>query len=87
MVKKHTPVRMCISCKERLEQNRLIRLQCKNKKIITYSNEGRSFYICKNCLSSNKNDKIIKSLLRYCKTDKKSISNMFETYKEKIFNG
>ena len=87
MIKKHTPVRMCISCKERIEQDKLIRLQCINKEIIPYSQKGRSFYICKNCLSGKKNDKIVKSLLRYCKTDKKSISKMFETYKEKIFNG
>jgi len=87
MVTKYTPFRMCISCKERIEQNKLVRLQCKNREIVPYSYEGRSFYLCKDCLKNAKEDKLAKSLQRYCKTGKDKILKMVETHKEKIFNG
>lgn len=87
MITKHTPFRMCISCKERIEQNNLVRLQCKNRKIIPYSYEGRSFYLCKDCLKNTKEDKLAKLLQRYCKISKDKILKMVETHKEKIFNG
>ena len=87
MIMKHTPFRMCISCKERIEQKKLVRLQCKNREIVSYSNRGRSFYICKDCINNIKTDKLAKQLQRYCKKDKNSIIQMVETYKEKIFNG
>ncbi len=87
MMTKDTPIRMCISCKERIKQSQLIRLQCKDGEIIKYSYKGRSFYLCKDCLNCAKEQKLVKSLQRYCKTDKDSILKMVETHKEKIFNG
>ncbi len=44
-----TPIRMCINCRNRFEQNKLIRLQCIENKLYNYSYTGRSFYICKEC--------------------------------------
>ena len=87
MVDKHIPFRMCISCRGKIEQRKLIRLQCKDKNIIEYTNRGRSFYICKDCFKKSKNEKLAKSLQRYCKTDKEKILKMVEIHKEKIFNG
>ncbi len=87
MINKHIPFRMCISCKARIEQNNLIRLQCRDRKIIPYSHEGRSFYFCKDCLKNAKKEKLAKALQRYCKKDKNNLIKMVETYKEKIFNG
>lgn len=81
------PYRMCIVCRRKIEQKKLIRLQCKEKNIIAYTNIGRSFYICNDCFFKEKNDKLAKSLQRYCKTDKEKILKMVETYKEKVFNG
>jgi predicted RNA-binding protein YlxR (DUF448 family) len=77
---------MCISCRKRIEQKKLIRLQCIDKNIVVYTKKGRSFYICNDCLNK-KDDKLAKSLQRYCKTDKEKILKMVETYKEKVFNG
>ena len=63
------PIRMCISCRDRFEQNLLIRLQCKDKKLSLFDYQGRSFYICNNCLKDT--NKISKSLKRVCKNNKK----------------
>lgn len=75
------PIRMCINCRKRFLQNDLLRLQCKDKKIITHSGIGRSFYICKECLTQQK---IAKKLARICKVDVVSALNML---KEIIDNG
>jgi predicted RNA-binding protein YlxR (DUF448 family) len=56
--------RMCVVCRERLPQQSMHRLQCKNSEIMLFSGIGRSFYLCKNCENSKKLDKIIK---RICK--------------------
>jgi predicted RNA-binding protein YlxR (DUF448 family) len=60
------PIRMCIVCRERLLQEDLIRLQCKNSKLLEYSKVGRSFYLCKNCLENN-NNRLSKSLAHQCR--------------------
>ncbi len=46
-----TPIRMCINCRNRFEQQKLIRMQCIQKRLTAFSNNGRSFYICKECSS------------------------------------
>jgi predicted RNA-binding protein YlxR (DUF448 family) len=56
--------RMCVVCRERLPQQSMHRLQCKNSELMLFSGSGRSFYLCKNCENSKKLDKIIK---RICK--------------------
>ncbi len=43
------PIRMCLICRERYEQNRLIRFQLNNGKLIEFSKVGRSSYICLDC--------------------------------------
>lgn len=62
----HQPVRMCISCREREAKNKLLRLQCIEGNIQTFMGNGRSFYICKNCITQEK--KIAKALMRQCKS-------------------
>jgi len=72
MAKKfHQAVRMCISCRERQNQKLLVRLQCKEGLLEAFNNNGRSFYICNNCLSNEK--RVIKSLMRQCKSGEKEI--------------
>ncbi|MCK4442462.1 MAG: DUF448 domain-containing protein, partial [Sulfurovaceae bacterium] len=56
-MKKNKPIRMCIACRERDLQKKLIRLQQYNNNIFPYTGEGRSFYLCGLC---SKNEKKIK---------------------------
>ena len=70
----HKAIRMCISCRSRHEQKILVRLQCKEGLLETFTNSGRSFYLCNDCLSNEK--KIIKTLMRQCKSgDKERLVN------------
>jgi len=75
MAKKfNTPCRMCISCRQRDMQSRLIRLQCENSQLSLFKGSGRSFYICKICQKDQK--KVLKALMRQCKSsDKDKFSN------------
>lgn len=70
MAKKfNLPVRMCISCRDRESQNKLLRLQCIDGSIEIFSGIGRSFYICKNCLYQEK--KVLKAVMRQCRSGDK----------------
>jgi predicted RNA-binding protein YlxR (DUF448 family) len=60
-MRKNEPIRMCIACRERELQKKLIRLQQNNNNIFPYTGQGRSFYLCKNC---SQNSKKIKSLIK-----------------------
>jgi len=64
---KHKPIRMCIVCKKRDFQFNLIRLQCENKKVIYFKGNGRSFYVCKECIIDKK---FIKYISKMCKISK-----------------
>ena len=65
----HQPTRMCISCRERSSQEKLLRLQCIDGNLESFSKSGRSFYICNNCLTQEK--KLSKTLMRQCKSGNK----------------
>ncbi|MFA9372561.1 DUF448 domain-containing protein [Poseidonibacter sp.] len=67
-------LRTCIVCREKYEQKELFRLKCEDKKLVPYNNNGRSFYICKDCIKIVQSDikqkeykKLEKSLFRECK--------------------
>jgi uncharacterized protein len=62
----HQPTRMCISCRERDNQNKLHRFQCDDGALNIFSGYGRSFYICENCLCQEK--KALKAIMRQCKS-------------------
>jgi predicted RNA-binding protein YlxR (DUF448 family) len=65
---------MCISCREREQQNNLLRLQCVDGMLKQFGSTGRSFYLCKICLIDEK--KVIKSLMRKCRSgDKEKFTN------------
>ena len=74
------PIRMCVTCRERKEQDNLYRLQCLEGTLSTFSSKGRSFYICENCISQEK--KVIKSIMRQCKGG--NITNYTNKLKEII---
>jgi len=70
---------MCVVCKNRLLQNEMLRLQCKNQEILPFNGMGRSFYICNDCINDKKLDKIIQ---RICKIDKSKITEIISKIKE-----
>ena len=78
MAKKfNQPLRMCISCRQRDLQNKLIRFQCDNSQLSLFSGDGRSFYLCKICLQDQK--RVLKALMRQCKSgDKDKFSNILK---------
>jgi predicted RNA-binding protein YlxR (DUF448 family) len=75
MAKKfHQPIRMCSSCRLRVAQNELIRLQCVDGLLKSFEGFGRSFYICTGCLTEEK--KVLKALMHQCRSgDKNGLSN------------
>jgi uncharacterized protein len=63
MAKKYNqPLRMCVSCRNREAQSKLLRLQCIDGSIEVFKGIGRSFYLCEDCILSEK--KVIKALMR-----------------------
>lgn len=77
----HVPTRMCIQCRERMAQNVLIRLQCKDKQIQAFDGVGRSLYVCRTCIE---NPKLVKHLMGRCKSGKDSQDNISNILKELI---
>ncbi len=63
----NVPIRMCVSCRHKAAQNTLIRLQCVHGELHPYRGEGRSFYLCKNCVGDAK--KMRRSLARVCRNN------------------
>jgi len=80
------PIRTCVCCRVKLEQTKMLRLMCKDKKLISFNGNGRSFYICDDCISiiehsqSNQKDykKIEKALFRECKNKDDYIGQLKE---------
>jgi len=66
-MKKSQPTRMCIACRSRHPQNTLIRLKLSGKDVVVYDGQGRSFYLCNDCV---KNEKKVKGLVKRFKQDK-----------------
>jgi len=62
---KTQPVRMCILCRNRKQQNDLQRFQCKENRLLRFTGNGRSFYLCAQCLD---NKRVNRVLARQCKT-------------------
>ena len=63
--------RMCIGCRGKYPQKDLYRFQEKDGKLVDYTKNGRSFYICIRCLKKE-NKKLIKIL--NCKFKIKEVS-------------
>ena len=71
-------LRTCIACRSKFSQKLLNRLQCKQKKLVKFTNFGRSFYLCNSCLEDN--SKIEKALYRHCKNKDKYIVQLKEIF-------
>ena len=80
------PTRTCVICRSKFPQNELLRLKCEDKKLVLFDNNGRSFYICNDCISkledsqNNQKDykKIEKALFRECKNKDDYIGQLKE---------
>jgi predicted RNA-binding protein YlxR (DUF448 family) len=60
------PIRTCINCRGKFNQKTLLRLQCKDKVLSGFDGDGRSFYVCHECINSDKK-RLVKSIFRQCK--------------------
>jgi len=65
----HQPIRMCISCRDKKTQSKLLRLQYLDGSLERFTGNGRSFYLCENCLTQDK--KLSKALMRQCRSGEK----------------
>jgi predicted RNA-binding protein YlxR (DUF448 family) len=69
-------IRTCVVCRKRMAQKLLIRLQCNNKKLTTFTGIGRSFYLCNTCLENE--SKLEKALYKSCKNKDEYIVQLRE---------
>lgn len=77
IVKKH--IRTCISCRDKFNQNDLLRLQCIDKVLIYFTGKNRSFYLCKRCVYNE--NKVLKSIFRQCKNKADYLEQLKEIVK------
>ncbi|MDE6885959.1 MAG: DUF448 domain-containing protein [Helicobacteraceae bacterium] len=70
-----TKIRMCINCRKRFNQNELLRLQIKDETLIMFTNYGRSFYLCNECI---KNKDCLKTISKINKINKDKINLTFK---------
>ncbi len=73
---------MCVACRKRAAQKTLIRLQNKDSKAIKYSGSGRSFYLCKECIISDKH--IINKVCGRLKIEKPSLEELLKEFKSNV---
>lgn len=78
-------LRTCIFCRGKFEQKELLRFKCEDKKLVSYNNYGRSFYICSDCIKKVQSDisdkeykKFDKALCRECKNKDKYVVQLKE---------
>ncbi|MGD9969844.1 MAG: DUF448 domain-containing protein [Sulfuricurvum sp.] len=72
---------MCVVCRGRFNQSAILRLQCKEGNLIPYSGEGRSFYLCNECVDQKKTPG---QLARLCKNG--ATQTLMNRLKEIIVN-
>ena len=83
-MRKNEPIRMCIACREREPQQKLLRLQEKNSNIFPYSGQGRSFYLCNGC---RENEKKVKGLIKRFRLTSEDSEQFVKYLKELDKNG
>lgn len=75
---------MCIQCRNRIEQQDLVRLQCIDQTIVRYTGSGRSFYICHTCKGL---PGTVKHLKGRCKVPKSQAEIFEQKLRETLTNG
>jgi predicted RNA-binding protein YlxR (DUF448 family) len=74
-MKQTQPIRMCVSCRCREAQTRLLRLKLEGKEVVAYQGNGRSFYLCSVC---SRNQKKIKGLSKRFGVDEEQFLKLLE---------
>ena len=74
-MKKLHPIRMCIMCRKRNPQKSLIRLKQSDKDVVASDGKGRSFYLCKDCVT---NEKKVKGLVKRFKQDEEQFTKLLK---------
>ncbi len=78
---KNNPIRTCVSCKLKAPQPILKRYRVVRSVLEYGKGEGRSFYLCEECLQ--KDEKVLKKIIdKYIKGVSLEVSNL----KEKLLN-
>jgi len=80
-MKNSQPIRMCIACRTRYPQKTLLRLTQNGKTVVAFGTNGRSFYVCKDCV---KNEKKVKGLTKRFNQD---MEHFVKLLKELMNNG
>jgi predicted RNA-binding protein YlxR (DUF448 family) len=75
---------MCISCRERFAQKDLIRLQKNGDKASLFVGVGRSFYVCFECLNSDKH--LLNKISGRLKIDKNSLEEVIKEFRNNVKN-
>jgi len=83
-MKKSLPVRMCVACRKRATQNSLLRLQSYDSIVIKYRGEGRSFYLCKECIANDKH--LVNKVAGRLKVEKESLEELLKEFKSNVSN-
>jgi predicted RNA-binding protein YlxR (DUF448 family) len=83
-MKKNLPIRMCVTCRKRELQKNLLRLQNNNGVVCRYTGQGRSFYLCKECIVSDKH--IINKVCGRLKLEKQSLEEILKEFKHNVSN-
>lgn len=78
------PIRMCIQCRSRFPQSGLLRIQCTNGTVTTYTGFGRSMYVCSMCQQL---EATIKHLKGRCKAPKNAVDEFTQKLRETLTNG
>lgn len=79
-MKQSKQIRMCIKCRKRFKQKELLRLQCKNDSLCSFSGKGRSFYVCEECIHHSKTLSVI------IKINKLKVSEKHALILKEIYN-
>ncbi|WP_458701678.1 DUF448 domain-containing protein [Sulfurospirillum sp. 1307] len=74
---------MCIICRGRFEQKNLTRFQIDNGKLIQFSKQGRSFYICLKCKELDEMQ-LVKALNSKLKLKYKKIEEFGEFFSNEV---
>ncbi|MDO5046034.1 hypothetical protein [Campylobacter sp.] len=85
MAQNHIPIRMCAVCKIRFNQEILRRYRIINSSLFYGKGDGRSFYICEDCLKKDEKN-LKKSLGKVAGNLLTSLQNG-QNLKEILLNG
>ncbi|STQ85595.1 DUF448 domain-containing protein [Helicobacter muridarum] len=73
-------IRMCITCKNRFLQSKLIRFKAGETKLSPYNGIGRSFYICNECLIKPKTVNHIKKYIKHNEDIKEQLKEITQIW-------